>query len=383
MTRKAKIIATLGNSTEELLEEIVANGADAVLVDTYYGSPEECVSRINKIKELREKLDKNTAIIYDLDHIYAESKYKLIKIEEDNVHFACQNDVDFVACPFVSNLDEIKKVKSILQANEKKDIRLIVKIDCKEAYENIDEIIQFADSIMINRDELGMELPYQDLPCIQKEIIRKANTAIKEVILTTQMLHSMIYNPRPTRAEVSDVANAVIDGVDAIMLIEETAIGSYPKEALETVDKIITYIETQDKVKGNRSSDHKNRQMDIAHAISLSTKYLLDSVDVNNIVTYTKSGTTAKFIARYRPKVQILAVVPSKEKARKLALTRGVTTFIEEKTLSMEEMLSLAPKFAKESGLSKEGDLILITAGQPDLGKDNVPPTDFVNIRQV
>ena len=383
MTRKAKIIATLGNSTEELLEEIVANGADAVLVDTYYGSPEECVSRINKIKELREKLDKNTAIIYDLDHIYAESKYKLIKIEEDNVHFACQNDVDFVACPFVSNLDEIKKVKSILQANEKKDIRLIVKIDCKEAYENIDEIIQFADSIMINRDELGMELPYQDLPGIQKEIIRKANTAIKEVILTTQMLHSMIYNPRPTRAEVSDVANAVIDGVDAIMLIEETAIGSYPKEALETVDKIITYIENQDKVKGNRSSDYKNRQMDIAHAISLSTKYLLDSVDVNNIVTYTKSGTTAKFIARYRPKVQILAVVPSKEKARKLALTRGVTTFIEEKTLSMEEMLSLAPKFAKESGLAKEGDLILITAGQPDLGKDNVPPTDFVNIRQV
>ncbi|PMC48252.1 pyruvate kinase PykF [Streptococcus sp. UMB1385] len=383
MTRKAKIIATLGNSTEELLEEIVANGADAVLVDTYYGSPEECVSRINKIKELREKLDKNTAIIYDLDHIYAESKYKLIKIEEDNVHFACQNDVDFVACPFVSNLDEIRKVKSILQANGKKDIRLIVKIDCKEAYENIDEIIQFADSIMINRDELGMELPYQDLPGIQKEIIRKANTAIKEVILTTQMLHSMIYNPRPTRAEVSDVANAVIDGVDAIMLIEETAIGNYPKEALETVDKIITYIESQDKVKGNRSSDYKNRQMDIAHAISLSTKYLLDSVDVNNIVTYTKSGTTAKFIARYRPKVQILAVVPSKEKARKLALTRGVTTFIEEKTLSMEEMLSLAPNFAKESGLAKEGDLILITAGQPDLGKDNVPPTDFVNIRQV
>ena len=383
MTRKAKIIATLGNSTEELLEEIVANGADAVLVDTYYGSPEECVSRINKIKELREKLDKNTAIIYDLDHIYAESKYKLIKIEEDNVHFACQNDVDFVACPFVSNLDEIRKVKSILQANGKKDIRLIVKIDCKEAYENIDEIIQFADSIMINRDELGMELPYQDLPGIQKEIIRKANTAIKEVILTTQMLHSMIYNPRPTRAEVSDVANAVIDGVDAIMLIEETAIGNYPKEALETVDKIITYIESQDKVKGNRSSDYKNRQMNIAHAISLSTKYLLDSVDVNNIVTYTKSGTTAKFIARYRPKVQILAVVPSKEKARKLALTRGVTTFIEEKTLSMEEMLSLAPNFAKESGLAKEGDLILITAGQPDLGKDNVPPTDFVNIRQV
>ena len=383
MTRKAKIIATLGNSTEGLLEEIVAKGADAVLIDTYYGSTEECVDRINKVKELREKLNKNTAIIYDLDHIYAESKYKLIKIEEDSVQFACKNDVDFVACPFVSNLDEIRKVKDILHANGKKDIGLIVKIDCKEAYENIDEIIQFADSIMINRDELGMELSYQDLPSIQKEIIRKANASIKEVILTTQMLHSMIYNPRPTRAEVSDVANAVIDGVDAIMLIEETATGSYPKEALETVDRIITYIETQDNVLNNKTKEYKNIQMDIAHAISLSTKYLLDSVDVNNIVTYTKSGNTAKFIARYRPKVQILAVVPTKQKARKLALTRGVTTFIEENTLTMEEMLSLAPKFAKESRLAKEGDLILITAGEPDLGKDNVPPTDFVNIRQV
>ena len=383
MTRKAKVIATLGNSTEGLLEEIVAKGADAVLIDTYYGSAEECVERINKIKELREKLNKNTAIIYDLDHIYAESKYKLIKIEEASVQFACENDVDFVACPFVSNLDEIRKVKDILHANGKKDIGLIVKIDCKEAYENIDEIIQFADSIMINRDELGMELPYQDLPSIQKEIIKKANASIKEVILTTQMLHSMIYNPRPTRAEVSDVANAVIDGVDAIMLIEETAIGSYPKEALETVDRIITYIETQDKVLNNNPKEYRNLQMDIAHAISLSTKYLLDSVDVNNIVTYTRSGSTAKFIARYRPNVEILAVVSSKQKARKLALTRGVTTFIEENTLTMEEMLSLAPKFAKESELAKEGDLILLTAGQPDLGKENVPPTDFVNIRQV
>ena len=383
MTRKAKIIATLGDSTEELLEEIVAKGADAVLVDTYYGSTEECVARINRVKELREKLETNTAIIYDLDHIYAESKYKLIKIEEETVHFACQNDVDFVACPFVSNLDEIRKVKEILHANDKKDIGLIVKIDCKEAYENVDEIIKFADSIMINRDELGMELPYQNLPSIQKEIIRKANKATVEVILTTQMLHSMIYNPRPTRAEVSDVANAIIDGVDAIMLIEETAIGNYPKEALQTVDKIISYIETQDIVLEEDDDEYKNHKMDIAHAVSLSTKYLIDSIDVNNIVTYTKSGSTAKFIARYRPKVQILAVVPSKPKARKLALTRGVTTFIEEKTLTMEEMLSLAPKFAKESGLAKEGDYILITAGQPDFGKDNVPPTDFLNVKKV
>ena len=382
MVRKSKVIATLGLNTDSILEDIIASSVDAVLIDTYYGSEEENIERIKRVKELREKLNRNTAIIYDIDHIYAQSKYKLIKIDENNVDFACANDVDFIACPFVSNLDEIKKVKDILEKNNKKDIGLIVKVDCKEAYDNIDEIISFADSIMINRDELGVEVPYQDLPNVQKEIIRKANDNTKEVILTTQMLHSMIYNPRPTRAEVSDVANAIIDGVDAVMLIEETAIGNYPKEALETVDRIIKYVESQDSVTEN---DVKNtdQKMSIAHVISLSTKHIIDSLDVNNIVTYTKSGSTAKFIAKYRPKVPVLAVVPTKEKARKLALTRGITTFIEPKTLMMDEMLENAALYSKESGLAKEGDYILITAGQPDLGKENTPPTDFVNVRRV
>ena len=382
MVRKSKVIATLGLNTDSILEDIITSSVDAVLIDTYYGSEEENVERIKRVKELREKLNKNTAIIYDIDHIYAQSKYKLIKIDENNVDFACANDVDFIACPFVSNLDEIKKVKDILEKNNKKDIGLIVKVDCKEAYDNIDEIISFADSIMINRDELGVEVPYQDLPNVQKEIMRKANDNTKEVILTTQMLHSMIYNPRPTRAEVSDVANAIIDGVDAVMLIEETAIGNYPKEALETIDRIIKYVESQNSLTENdvKNSDQK---MSIAHAISISTKHIIDSLDVNNIVTYTKSGSTAKFIAKYRPKVPVLAVVPTKEKARKLALTRGITTFIEPKTLMMDEMLENAALYSKESGLAKEGDYILITAGQPDLGKENTPPTDFVNVRRV
>ena len=382
MVRKSKVIATLGLNTDSILEDIIASSVDAVLIDTYYGSEEENIERIKRVKELREKLNKNTAIIYDIDHIYAQSKYKLIKIDENNVDFACANDVDFIACPFVSNLDEIKKVKDILEKNNKKDLGLIVKVDCKEAYDKIDEIISFADSIMINRDELGVEVPYQDLPNVQKEIIRKANDNTKEVILTTQMLHSMIYNPRPTRAEVSDVANAIIDGVDAVMLIEETAIGNYPKEALETIDRIIKYVESQDTFTENdvKNSDQK---MSIAHVISLSTKHIIDSLDVNNIVTYTKSGSTAKFIAKYRPKVPVLAVVPTKEKARKLALTRGITTFIEPKTLMMDEMLENAALYSKESGLAKEGDYILITAGQPDLGKENTPPTDFVNVRRV
>ncbi|MGX7068869.1 pyruvate kinase [Gemella bergeri] len=381
MVRKVKVIATLGNSTEKILEDIIKNDVDAILIDNYYGEEEENIRRIEEVKKLRDKNDVNTAIIYDLDHIYAQSKYKLIRIEEKNIEFACKQDVDFISCPFVSNLDEIRKVKAILKEHNKENIGLIVKIDCKEAYENIDEIISFADSIMINRDELGMEMPYQNLPSVQKEIVQKANNSMKSVILTTQMLHSMIYNPRPTRAEVSDVANAIIDGVDAIMLIEETAIGSYPKEALETVDRIINYIEQQDIFK--EDNEYKNHTMGIAHAIAISIKHLLDSIEVKNIVTYTKSGQTAKFIARYRPKVPVLAVVSNKQKARQLALTRGVVPFIEEKTLTTEQMLKYATSYSEKADLAQKGDFILITAGQPDLGKKDVPPTDFVNIREV
>ena len=380
--RKVKVIATLGNSTENLLEDIVCGGADAVLIDNYFGEQEQNIERIEKIKELREKHNKNVAIIFDLDHIYAESKYKLIRIEEENIHFACKHDVDFIACPFVSNLNEIKKVKDILKAQNKENIALIVKIDCKEAYENIDEIIEFADCIMINRDELGMDLPQEDLPSVQKEIIYKANHQSKEVILTTQMLHSMIYNPRPTRAEVSDVANAIIDGVDAIMLIEETATGNYAKEALETVNRIITYIENQEFALKN-SQNFKNHKMDIAHAIAVSIKHLIDTVDMKNIITYTKSGKTAKFIARYRPKVPVLAVVPNSKKAHSLAITRGVVTYVEPRTLTTEEMLDLAASFSQKAGLADKGDYILVTAGQPDLGKKDVPPTDFINIKKV
>ena len=235
---------------------------------------------------------------------------------------------------------------------------------------------------MINRDELGVDIPYEDLPGIQKDIVRRANEAAKVVILTTQMLYSMVYNPRPTRAEVSDVANAIFDGVDAVMLIEETAIGDYPCEALEVVDKIIRTVEKNNAVDAERFEvdDYK---MSISHAVSMTTKHLLESVDVKNIVTYTKSGATARFIARYRPNVPILAVLPDRESARKLIITRGIVPFIEPKMLSMEEMLSNAALYSKKAGLAEAFDLILITAGQPDTGEGIVPPTDFVYVSKV
>ena len=381
MIRNSKIIATLGDATDKVLRKIVGGAADAVLIDSYYGNNEQNVERIEKVKALREEAGRDLAIIYDVDHIYAKNKYKLIRIDEENVDFACANEVDFVACPFVGNLEEITKVKELVKSHGK-NIGIIVKIDCKDGYDNLDDILEIADAIMINRDELGVDISYEDLPGIQKEIVRRANEAAKVVILTTQMLYSMVYNPRPTRAEVSDVANAIFDGVDAVMLTEETAIGDYPCEALETVDRIIRTVEKNNAVDAERF-EVEGYKMSISHAVSMTTKHLLEAVDVKSIVTYTKSGTTARFIARYRPNVPVLAVLPDRESARKLVITRGIVPYIEPKMLSMEEMLSNASSYSKKVGLAEVGDLILITAGQPDTGKGIVPPTDFVYISKV
>ena len=381
MIRNSKIIATIGDATDKILRKIVEGAADAVLIDSYYGNNEQNVERIEKVKTLREEVGRDLAIIYDVDHIYAKNKYKLIRIDEENVDFACANDVDFVACPFVGNLEEITKVKELVKSHGK-NIGIIVKIDCKDGYDNLDDILEISDAIMINRDELGVDISYEDLPGIQKEIVRRANEAAKVVILTTQMLYSMVYNPRPTRAEVSDVANAIFDGVDAVMLTEETAIGDYPCEALETVDRIIRTVEKNNAVDAERF-EVEGYKMSISHAVSMTTKHLLEAVDVKSIVTYTKSGTTARFIARYRPNVPVLAVLPDRESARKLIITRGIVPYIEPKMLSMEEMLSNASSYSKEVGLAEVGDSILITAGQPDTGKGTVPPTDFVYVSKV
>ena len=381
MIRNSKIIATIGDATDKVLRKIVEGAADAVLIDSYYGSNEQNVERIEKVKALREEVGRDLAIIYDVDHIYAKNKYKLIRIDEENVDFACVNDVDFVACPFVGNLEEITKVKELIKSHGK-NIGIIVKIDCKDGYDNLDDILEIADAIMINRDELGVDISYEDLPGIQKEIVRRANEAAKVVILTTQMLYSMVYNPRPTRAEVSDVANAIFDGVDAVMLTEETATGDYPCEALETVDRIIRTVEKNNAVDAERF-EVDGYKMSISHAVSMTTKHLLEAVDVKSIVTYTKSGTTARFIARYRPNIPVLAVLPDRESARRLIITRGIVPYIEPKMLSMEEMLSNASVYSKKVGLAEVGDSILITAGQPDTGKGTVPPTDFVYISKV
>lgn len=381
LNRKVKVISTLGQSTDERIENIIKRElTDAVLIDNYYGTNEENSERIKKVKQYREQYKTNTAIIFDLDHIYAQNKYKLIRIDFDNVEYAIKEEVDFIACPFINGVEEILKVRELLNKRSS-NINVIVKIDSKEASENIDAILTCADAIMINRDELGMDYPLEDVPIIQKDIIKKCNKAGKEVILTTQMLQSMVYNPRPTRAEVSDVANATIDGVDAILLIEETAIGYYPEEALATVNRIVCYID-RNYDEEEESELYKTKDSGIAHAMSLTTKYLIEQTNAKSIVTYTRTGNTAKFIAKYRPKATILAIVPNEISARKLALTWGVYVDIETETLTMEQMSIKAPEVAKENKLANVDDYVLVTLGG-DSKQGNFSPTDFLTLKKV
>lgn len=381
LNRKVKVISTLGQSTDERIENIIKSElTDAVLIDNYYGTNEENSERIKKVKQYREQYKTNTAIIFDLDHIYAQNKYKLIRIDFDNVEYAIKEEVDFIACPFINGVEEILKVRELLNKRSS-NINVIVKIDSKEASENIDAILTCADAIMINRDELGMDYPLEDVPIIQKDIIKKCNKAGKEVILTTQMLQSMVYNPRPTRAEVSDVANATIDGVDAILLIEETAIGYYPEEALSTVNRIVCHID-RNYDEEEESELYKTKDSGIAHAMSLTTKYLIEQTNAKSIVTYTRTGNTAKFIAKYRPKATILAIVPNEISARKLALTWGVYVDIETETLTMEQMSIKAPEVAKENKLANVDDYVLVTLGG-DSKQGNFSPTDFLTLKKV
>ncbi len=381
LNRKVKVISTLGQSTDERIENIIKSElTDAVLIDNYYGTNEENSERIKKVKQYREQYKTNTAIIFDLDHIYAQNKYKLIRIDFDNVEYAIKEEVDFIACPFINGVEEILKVRELLNKRSS-NINVIVKIDSKEASENIDAILTYADAIMINRDELGMDYPLEDVPIIQKDIIKKCNKAGKEVILTTQMLQSMVYNPRPTRAEVSDVANATIDGVDAILLIEETAIGYYPEEALSTVNRIVCHID-RNYDEEEESELYKTKDSGIAHAMSLTTKYLIEQTNAKSIVTYTRTGNTAKFIAKYRPKATILAIVPNEISARKLALTWGVYVDIETETLTMEQMSIKAPEVAKENKLANVDDYVLVTLGG-DSKQGNFSPTDFLTLKKV
>lgn len=285
----------------------------------------------------------------------------LTEKDRSDLQFGLLHDVDYVGLSFVRNATDIQRVKDIIAAAGK-DTPVIAKIEKHEALDNIDEIIAISDGIMVARGDLGVEIDLEKVPQIQKMLVKKANEAGKPVIIATQMLRSMVDSPRPTRAEATDVANAVLDGTDAIMLSEETASGHFPVEAVRYMARIAENIE---KVYPH---EHYLKQLpvksvsdSVAHAACL----LADHLEAKAIVPTTRSGFTAKQVSKFRPKTNIVALSPDRVTVRRLALFWGCLPSFVPHPKDTDEMFEKAAQSALETGNVSKGDLIIITAGYP------------------
>ena len=279
-----------------------------------------------------------------------------------DVIFGISQDMDFIAASFVQRAADVHAIRKVITDNNGK-MEIISKIENMEGVDNIDEIIEATDGIMVARGDLGVEIPAEDVPLIQKMIINKCNAAGKPVIVATQMLESMINNPRPTRAEASDVANAIMDGTDAIMLSGETASGDYPEEAVKTMNKIANRIESSLQYNALLLNKGIALQPTTTDAISHATVQVAYEIDAKAIVTPTESGYTTKMVSKYRPKAPIIAVAPDEKTARSLNLRWGVYPIIGSRWSDTDEMIIGSVQNSVEAGYLTSGDLVVVTAG--------------------
>lgn len=283
----------------------------------------------------------------------------------DDILFGIEQDVDFIAASFVRTADDVKEIKNLLQHHGGRSINVIAKIENAEGVENIDDIIRESNGIMVARGDMGVEIDMQDLPVIQKSLIKKTYRAGKVVITATQMLDSMIRNPRPTRAETTDVANAIYDGTSAIMLSGETAIGKYPVETVKTMASIAERTENDiDYVKRLERMNFDSR-MDVTNAISHATCTTAHDLHAAAVIALTYSGGTAMQISRFRPSCPIIAPTLSVKARRQLNLSWGVMPIMSEARSNTDELFDHAVECAQKTGIIKDGDLVVITGGMP------------------
>ncbi len=455
---RTKIVCTIGPSSEseEVLEQLVNEGMSVARLNFSHGSIPEHKIKIDRIKKVREKLQRPVAIMFDTkgpeirlgnlkddmepylnvddeyiltteditgDEKIASITYKELpkdikkgdsiliddglielKVESvtgDEIHtkvvnggfikskkgvnvpnvklrlpsltekdvadlkFGVKEDIDFVAASFVRTKEDVLNIRSVLESEGMYNIQIISKIENKEGLENIDDIIEVSDGIMVARGDLGVEIPTEEVPIIQKEIIKKCNLKGKPVITATQMLDSMIRNPRPTRAEANDVANAVLDGSDAIMLSGETASGAYPVEAVKTMAKIARAMEESIDYDELLREKILMNDRNITNSIGKSTCQIAADINADAIITATTSGGTSRAIAKFRPKNQIIAVTTDEKVRRQLSLTWGVEALLSEKIFSTDEVIANAVEISKAHGYVKSSDTVVLTAGVP------------------
>ncbi len=454
--RKTKIICTLGPSTDKegVLRELIANGMNVARFNFSHGSHEEHKGRFDKIKALREELNKPVATLLDTKGPEIRLKdfkngveqlevgqlftlttrdvegtneicsitYKdlpqdvqpggtimlddgLIRLEiqtvndtdivckvlnngkiknkkgvnvpgvhlsmpymsqrdRDDIIFGIQQGFDFIAASFVRTAQDVYEIRNLLNEYDS-NIRIIAKIENREGVNNIDSILAAADAVMVARGDLGVEIDFTELPGIQKTIIDRSFSFGKPIVTATQMLDSMMINPRPTRAEISDVANAIYDGTSAIMLSGETAAGAYPVEALKTMSAIAERTENEKHYRDNRLTDANTGKITVSDATAHAACLTAKDVNAAAIVTVSESGNTARLLSKYRPKQPIIACVMREQVQRQLSLSWGITPLMMPLAHSTDELIEMSTSLAKENGYLHNGELAVVTAGVP------------------
>ncbi|MCH7322381.1 pyruvate kinase [Solibacillus sp. MA9] len=282
-----------------------------------------------------------------------------------DILFGIGQGVDFIAASFVRTAKDVLEIRELLEQNNGSHIQIIPKIENQEGVDNIDDIIEVSDGLMVARGDLGVEIPAEEVPLVQKSLINKCNQVGKPVITATQMLDSMQRNPRPTRAEASDVANAILDGTDAIMLSGETAAGLYPVESVITMNKIAERTENALDYRQIVSQRSREREANMTEAISQAVAYTSINLGVTAVLAPTESGNTAKMIAKYRPGVSIIAVTSQQSTAQKLTLVWGVKPVLTQRVTTTDEILELSVDEALKHEFVSHGDVVVITAGVP------------------
>ena len=284
--------------------------------------------------------------------------------DREDIIFGVQNGFDFIAASFVRTAQDVYDIRNLLNEYDS-DIRIIAKIENREGVNNIDSILAAADAVMVARGDLGVEIDFTELPGIQKSIIDRSFSFGKPIVTATQMLDSMIVNPRPTRAEISDVANAIYDGTSAIMLSGETAAGAYPVEALKTMSAIAERTEQEGFHLRGRTMDSNPGKISVSDATAHAACLTARDVNAAAIVTVSESGTTARLLSKYRPQQPIIACVMREQVQRQLSLSWGITPLMMSLAHSTDELIEMSTALAKENGYLHNGELAVVTAGVP------------------
>ena len=357
-SRKVECDREIGYISYEKLAQEVPENATILLDDGKVEMKVERIDRANQDLHCRVvvggPLSSNKGV--NFPGVFLSVK-ALTKKDREDLMFGLDQGVDWIALSFVRNPQDILEIKDLI-ASAGKSIPIIAKIEKHEAIEQMDAVLSLCDGVMVARGDLGVELPAEDVPILQKRLIATANRLGIPIITATQMLDSMVNSPRPTRAEVSDVANAILDGTDAVMLSNETAVGNYPVQAVETMATIACRIEQEQKI-----HNHKRTKRSITHAISAAVGQIAAQLDAAAIMTLTKTGATARNVSKFRPQTPILAITPHVYVARRLQLVWGVRPLLMLDLSSAAQTFQAAINVAQEKNWLSAGDLVVMTAG--------------------